>query len=325
MYSFQEASKVFEQYYQDNIIFPSSPFNLYEPCRYTLSGNGKRVRPVLCLMAFQLFEATITEDVLHTAMSFEMFHNFTLIHDDIMDDAPIRRGKPSVYNKFGMTGAILSGDVMNISAYDRLARVQDSEKLVALFKLFNKTAIEICEGQQLDMDFEERRHVALPEYLEMIRLKTSVLLAACLQSGGILAGAASDALDLLYDFGINLGIAFQVQDDYLDTFGTPENFGKQPGGDIRGNKKTALMILLESAMQQGAFEDFINHAQLLSDDDKYQIVKEQYVTAGVDEQVKSLVADYTRKAFDCLDRLNVDTAKKVYLQNLAHYLLNRTN
>src|SRR5690606_21988104 len=193
MLSFQEATKVFDDFFQNNLIFPLQPHNLYEPCRYTLEGSGKRVRPVLCIMAFQLFEEAINTNVLHTALSFEMFHNYTLIHDDIMDNSPLRRGKQSVFNYFGQTAAILPGDVMNICAYDRLAKVDDDEKLVSLLRLFNKTAIEICEGQQLDMDFEERNDVTLEEYIEMIRLKTSVLLAACLKAGGVLASGNKES------------------------------------------------------------------------------------------------------------------------------------
>lgn len=324
MLTFQEAVQVFDEFYQNNLIFPPEPHNLYEPCRYTLEGTGKKIRPVLCMMAYQLFREDLPEDVFHTALSFEMFHNFTLIHDDIMDNAAVRRGRPSVFHKFGQTAAILSGDVMNICAYDRLAKVSDDTKLVQLLRLFNRTAIEICEGQQLDMDFEERNDIVTTAYIEMIRLKTSVLLAACLKAGGILADTTTANVEALYNYGIHLGIAFQIQDDLLDTFGTEESIGKQPGGDIRANKKTALRIALEAEMGKTAFESAMEAIQQLPDAEKYLQVRKLYEQYGVDAQVKKMVQYYTDNAFADLQSIDIQSERKRHLEGLTHYLLKRT-
>lgn len=323
MYNLKEAASAFEQFYSNNIIFSDQPYNLYEPCRYTLNSTGKKIRPVLCIMAYQLFHDVITDDVYNTALSFEMFHNFTLIHDDIMDNSEIRRGKPSVYKKFGATAAILSGDVMNICAYDRLGQLTKDHQLVKLLRLFNKTAIEICEGQQLDMDFETIDHVELADYIEMIRLKTSVLLAACLKAGAILADAPEEDQDLLYRFGIELGIAFQIQDDILDTFGTEEIIGKKPGGDIRANKKTALNILLRNAMSEATYNAEFDKINSLDNDNKFLTVKGLYALNNIDSIAKNLVLDYTQKAFNTLNAINVAPERLVELRNLANYLLNR--
>lgn len=323
MLYFQDAAKVFDEFYQNTLVFPASPYNLYEPCRYTLEGYGKRIRPVLCLMAYQLFEEHFHENVFHAALSFEMFHNFTLIHDDIMDNASVRRGKPSVYKKFGTTAAILSGDVMNICAYDRLAKVTNDIQLVKLLRLFNKTAIEICEGQQLDMDFELTDDVSMDSYIDMIKLKTSVLLAACLKAGGILANASEENLQKLYGFGIDLGIAFQIQDDYLDTFGTEEVIGKKPGGDIRANKKTALSIALKSKMAAADFEKEMNSIAKMDDHAKYTATKQLYENHAVAAQVKAQIAHYTNNSFALLESLAVDTARKEPLRQITQYLLNR--
>ncbi|OJU76040.1 MAG: hypothetical protein BGO09_14615 [Bacteroidetes bacterium 47-18] len=324
MLNFQEAVQVFDDFYLNNLIFPPEPHNLYEPCRYTLEGAGKKIRPVLCMMAYQLFREDFTEDVFHTALSFEMFHNFTLIHDDIMDNAAVRRGRPSVFNRFGQTAAILSGDVMNICAYDRLAKVSDDVKLVQLLRLFNRTAIEICEGQQLDMDFEQRNDVVLEAYIEMIRLKTSVLLAACLKAGGILADTTAANMEGLYRYGIHLGIAFQIQDDLLDTFGTEESIGKQPGGDIRANKKTALSIALEQEMGREAFGREMSSILRTEGAEKYTGVKRLYEQYGVDKQVRKMVQHYTDSAFRDLQSIDVPDDRKQHLQVLTQYLLKRT-
>src|SRR5690606_3137333 len=216
--------------------FHSQPDNLYEPCGYLLKLGGKRVRPILCLMANELF-SPIQEQTWSAATAIELFHNFTLIHDDIMDKAPLRRGKETVHHKFGMTAGILSGDVLCIYAYDALSKVH-SEKFNAIFSLFNQTAIEVCEGQQLDMDFEKSDLVSEEDYLHMIKLKTSVLLAASLKIGAIIGGASQNDAQKLYEFGINLGLSFQLMDDYLDAFGDAKKLGKQIGGDILSDKKT---------------------------------------------------------------------------------------
>src|SRR5688572_14936956 len=239
MQSFEELSKEFSQRFSIR-HFPEQPASLYEADEYFLGLGGKRVRPVSCLMGNDLFD-NINPDTWHVATAIELFHNFTLIHDDIMDKSPLRRGQATVHVKYGEPTALLAGDVMLVMAYDNLNRIKITY-LQRIIRLFNKTAKEVCEGQQLDMDFEKQENVGLENYIRMIGLKTSVLLAASLQMGSILGGASAGNQQHIYSFGHNLGIAFQVQDDYLDAFGDPAKFGKQVGGDIVANKKTFLMI-----------------------------------------------------------------------------------
>ncbi|MDB5197063.1 MAG: polyprenyl synthetase [Flaviaesturariibacter sp.] len=241
MHSFEALSQQFlEKFSVDH--FPSTPQTLYNPASYFLGLGGKRVRPVLCLMGNELFDE-INPDAWQVATAIELFHNFTLIHDDIMDNAPLRRGMQTVHDKFGSSTALLAGDVMLVVAYEYLNKVTTTGKYnYSINHLFNKTAKEVCEGQQLDMDFEKESVVHFDEYLNMINLKTSVLLAASLKLGAILGGAGERNQNLIYEFGRKLGLAFQVQDDYLDAFGDPEKFGKQVGGDIKSNKKTFLLI-----------------------------------------------------------------------------------
>lgn len=216
--------------------FPAAPASLYEPGEYFLSIGGKRIRPILCVLGNELF-SEITEDAWSLATAIELFHNFTLIHDDMMDAAALRRGMQTVHTKYGDNTALLTGDVMLIRAYEKLQTINPAY-LPKILSLFNTTAREVCEGQQLDMDFEKMPSVTLDAYIHMITLKTSVLLAASLEMGAILGGATPGNCKHLYEFGKNLGIAFQIQDDYLDAFGDPEKFGKEVGGDIRQNKKT---------------------------------------------------------------------------------------
>ncbi len=245
MHSFTDLAAVFEDRFTASLPFPQAPATLYEPCRYLLQLGGKRIRPILCLMANELFEE-ISEDAWHAAIGIELFHNFSLIHDDIMDKAPLRRGQPTVHAKYGLTAGILCGDVMSTYAYDQLANIKRA--LPQVLRIFNKTAIEVSEGQQMDMDFERRNDVHIEEYIHMITLKTSVLLACSLKMGAIAGGALGDNANKLYAFGINLGIAFQLQDDYLDAFGDTDKLGKQNGGDIIANKKTYLLLkALENA------------------------------------------------------------------------------
>ncbi|HSU28886.1 MAG TPA: polyprenyl synthetase family protein, partial [Chitinophagaceae bacterium] len=239
MQSFELLSQKFGLHF-DKKHFPETPATLYEPGDYFLKMAGKRVRPVLCLMGNELFDE-INPDAWHVASAIELFHNFTLIHDDIMDKAPLRRGMETVHIKYGENTALLAGDVMLILAYDYLNKI-NSSYLHQVLNLFNKTAREVCEGQQQDMDFEKKESVGMEDYLSMIGLKTSVLMAASLKMGAILGGSGERNQDLLYAFGRKLGIAFQVQDDHLDAFGDPGKFGKQVGGDILSNKKTFLLI-----------------------------------------------------------------------------------
>ena len=239
MHSFQELAHEFIARF-DTPHFPKNPASLYEPGNYFLGIGGKRIRPVMCLMGNELF-GDISEDAYNVAIAIELFHNFTLVHDDIMDAAPLRRGMETVHTKYGSSVALLCGDVMMIKAYDYINKIS-LEHIKAVIDLFNKTAAEVCEGQQLDMDFEKQETVLFEEYLHMITLKTSVLLAASLKLGAIIGGAGEANCNSIYNFGLNLGLAFQIQDDYLDAFGDTLKFGKDVGGDIRQNKKTFLLL-----------------------------------------------------------------------------------
>ena len=319
MQSFTELASLFEQRFTSTLPFPAEPANLYDPCRYLLALGGKRVRPVLCLMANELF-ADISEDAWYGASAVELFHNFTLIHDDIMDKAPLRRGQPTIHARYGMTAGILSGDVMSIFAYDRLAHI--THALPQVLHLFNKTAIEVCEGQQLDMDFEQRSDVTIDEYLHMITLKTSVLLACSLKMGALMSGCLGDNANKLYAFGKNMGIAFQLQDDYLDAYGAAEKVGKQTGGDIKANKKTYLLV---KAMQNADAAQRNQIGQLLQcdDDSKVEKMKALYAATGADAQCREAVAEYSAKAFACLEDVAVPAKRKQPLEELAAYLLMR--
>ena len=320
MHQFQEISTRFEQYLQQPGIFPGQPANLYDPCRYLLEAGGKRVRPALCLMANELF-GSLTDDAFKAATAIELFHNFTLIHDDIMDKAPLRRGKPTVHARYGLTAGILSGDVMSIFSFDCLSRI-NPVYLPQVLAVYNKTAIEVCEGQQWDMDFEVQEQVSIDQYLHMITLKTSVLLAASMQIGAILGGATPEQAALLYEFGKNLGVAFQLQDDYLDTFGDEQKIGKKPGGDIRANKKTFLMI---KCKELGKDSERALLAGLLTrdDDEKVAQVTSLFHNLKVDEFSRAVINTYSDSAFENLARLDIENDKKQPLMDLAAYLLNR--
>ncbi len=319
MQSFQELSKGFrEQFGKDH--FPAQPASLYEPGRYFLSIGGKRIRPVLCLMGNELFD-DIKPDAWQVATAIELFHNFTLIHDDIMDEAPLRRGMQTVHQKFGDSTALLSGDVMLIVAYEYLNKI-NSSYLHRILSLFNQTAKQVCEGQQLDMDFEKQNSVKLDDYLMMIELKTSVLLAASLQMGGIIGGASAHNCNHLYQFGKNLGIAFQVQDDYLDAFGDPQKFGKDVGGDIRQNKKTFLLL---QALQVANDEQRSEIDKLLQSNppDKVERMLALYKACDVDDWAKELKETYMKKAMQHLEDIAVISSRKNSLIDLADYLIAR--
>ena len=238
MYSFKELVVQFSEQFA-SAHFDKEPATLYDPCNYFLTIGGKRIRPILCLMGNELFNE-IDKDAYHLATAIELFHNFTLIHDDIMDAAALRRGMETIHTKYNNSTAILAGDVMMIKSYEYINKM-NGPYLQKILRIFNTTAKEVCEGQQLDMDFEQKEWVSLDQYIHMITLKTSVLLAASLEMGAIIGGASEGNCKHLYEFGKNLGIAFQIQDDYLDAFGDPEKFGKEVGGDIRQNKKTFLL------------------------------------------------------------------------------------
>jgi len=319
MHSFEELSKEFSVKFNTK-HFPAQPASLYEPADYFLSLGGKRIRPVLCLMANELFN-DIHPDAWHAATAIELFHNFTLIHDDIMDKAPLRRGMQTVHEKFGNSTALLSGDVMLVVAYEYMNKV-DTAYLHKIIHVFNKTAKEVCEGQQMDMDFETKESVSLEEYLHMIKLKTSVLLAGSLQIGSILGGAGDGNQQHLYEFGKNLGLAFQVQDDYLDAFGDPEKFGKQVGGDILSNKKTFLLI---RAMQVATDSQIREIKELMqtNSDDKVSRMLSIFKTCGVDGWAKELKEKYMDAAFKHLEDIAVLSARKKPLKELAGFLVQR--
>lgn len=319
MHSFEELAKDFTEYFSGR-HFPEQPASLYEPCEYFLGLGGKRIRPVMCLMGNELF-GDITPDAYEAATAVELFHNFTLIHDDIMDKAPLRRGMQTVHTRYDENTALLSGDVMLIQAYEHLNKIR-SQYLSRIISLFNKTAKQVCEGQQLDMDFEKQDGVALAEYINMIGLKTSVLLAASLQMGAILGGAGEGNANHLYQFGLKLGIAFQIQDDYLDAFGDPEKFGKQVGGDIAANKKTFLAI---HALDAAAPNERTELEALMKSDtpDKVAQILEAYKKHGVDEWAKKLKTKYITEALQHLDDIAVLSIRKKPLEQLATFLVQR--
>jgi geranylgeranyl diphosphate synthase type II len=319
MRSFEELSNEFLSRFNKN-HFPAEPASLYAPADYFLGLGGKRIRPVLCLMGNELFD-DIHADAYHAATAIELFHNFTLIHDDIMDKAPLRRGMETVHEKYGSSTALLTGDVMFVVAYDYLNKIK-SANLKKIIHIFNRTAMEVCEGQQIDMDFEKKEQVSLEEYLKMIELKTSVLLASSLQVGAILGGAGDGNQHHLYQFGRNLGLAFQVQDDYLDAFGDPVKFGKQVGGDIIANKKTFLLI---KALEVATAEQLKEMKTLMqtNPDDKVEQMIAIFKTCGVDAWANELKEKYINTAFQHLDDIAVLSIRKEPLKELAQFLMQR--
>ena len=301
------------------------PYGLYEPIEYTLAAGGKRVRPQLAMIASQLFGGK-DEEVLPAALALEVFHNFTLLHDDVMDKADVRRGRPTVHVKWNENTAILSGDQMLIEAYKLLSGVP-ADKLPKVLQLFNKMATEICEGQQYDVDFESQEHVTIEEYLKMIRLKTSVLLATALQIGAYIAGASEEQQEALYQFGINVGLAFQIQDDILDVWGDPATFGKAVGGDIGCNKKTFVYLEAMRRLGDDAKGNELQqwYSQVLEDNtEKIAAVKEIFERLGVRAACEKVVEDYTQKALALLNQLPQNQATE-QLRKLADKLNTRQN
>jgi geranylgeranyl diphosphate synthase type II len=319
MHSFEELSLLFKEKFEV-AHFPKEPATLYAPNNYFLTIGGKRVRPVMCLMGNELF-GEIIPDAYHVSTAIELFHNFTLIHDDIMDKAPLRRGMQTVHEKYDASTALLAGDVMLVRAYDYLNKIK-TVYIHQVLHLFNKTAKEVCEGQQLDMDFEKQDEVSMDQYLKMIELKTSVSLAASLQSGAVLGGAGEGNQRHLYEFGRNLGIAFQVQDDYLDAFGDPEKFGKKVGGDIIANKKTFLMIHAREVAPAARKKELL---QLLKTNpaDKVDKVLDIFKDCGIDKWAVDLKKKYTGIAFQHLEDIAVMNIRKEPLMKLAEYLIKR--
>ncbi len=299
------------------------PANLYEPMVYILEQGGKRLRPVLVLMATEIFDCNYKK-ALDAALAIEIFHNFSLVHDDIMDDAPIRRGKETVHEKWDINTGILSGDAMLINAY-QLFESYEGDTFKELSKLFTKTAIQVCEGQQYDIDFETRDNVSIEDYLLMIEYKTAVLVGASLQMGAIVAQTSPQCKEAIYQYGRLLGIAFQLQDDYLDAFGDPETFGKQPGGDIIENKKTFLYLkTLELADRSEAMQ--LEHLYTISPADnsgKIEAVKALFESSGAAELTRKEIENYTDKAFKILDKIELPEEKKLPLRNFGQMLMER--
>ncbi len=321
MHSFSELLAQFEDTFAQH-HFPQSPETLYTPCSYLLHMGGKRIRPVVCLMSHELFEE-VNPNVWNTAIAIELFHNFTLMHDDIMDQAPLRRGFQTVHEKYGLSTAILSGDVMNIFAYEHLNKIQ-TKYIHLVLELFNKTAIEICEGQQLDMDFEKREFVSLTEYMEMITLKTSVLLGTSLKLGAMLGGATDGCSETLYDYGKSMGLAFQLKDDLLDAYGQVAKTGKQIGGDILSNKKNYLTTKAFEKANEVQKEEL---RQLLTrqDEDKVKDMLSFYDTLEVRKDLEDEILRFTNLAYTYLDKVPVMDKRKIHLKALTDMLLNREN
>ena len=319
-----QALTSYSDYFEKEIgvyRFPTSPENLYQPLEYFMHLGGKRIRPLLTLMASEMFGLP-KEKAVQAAMAVELFHNFSLIHDDIMDKAPLRRGKQTVHLKWNDDIAILSGDVLLIKAYQALAK-QEPRHIPLLLDVFNQTAVEVCEGQQMDMDFESRVHVAIEEYIEMIRLKTSVLLGCALEFGAIVSDATEKDRLLIYSFGQNLGIAFQIQDDILDLYGDPEKFGKQIGGDIIANKKTLLLLkALEFAKESKTSE--VEEMLLIQDPTlKIETAKSVFDALGVLDFAREQMTFFQDKALHALGEISMPTKNKDVLVALSEYLFQR--
>ncbi len=320
MYTISELQEIISRELRGK-EYPASPRELYEPISYMLELGGKRLRPALLLMGCNLYSDRI-EQAIRPALAIEVFHNFTLLHDDIMDLAPLRRGQQTVHEKWNTSVAILSGDVMLVEAYKLMMGVEPA-LLPRVLSIFNQTAVEVCEGQQIDMNFEKQQLVTIDQYLEMIRLKTSVLLGAALKIGALLGGADEKEAVLLYEFGVSMGLAFQLQDDILDVYGDPEKFGKQVGGDIISNKKTFLLI---KAREIAAGPDAIALDQWLTSEDvagKVPAVTALFDRFGVRELAEAQMDTFARKAFDCLDQLTVPGDRKERLQQFASQILVR--
>lgn len=302
--------------------YTEEPVELYDPISYLMQLGGKRMRPVLVLVSTELFGGQVLK-ALDAAIGIEIFHNFTLMHDDIMDKAPIRRGKPTVHVKWNESAAILSGDVMFVEAYKLMIKVDD-HILRDVLAIFSETASGVCQGQQADMNFESRNDVSLPEYLEMIRQKTAVLLAGSMQIGALIGGAAQDQARLLYEFGENLGLAFQLQDDILDVYGDPEKFGKQVGGDILSNKKT-FMLIKAKELAKGNIADELNEWIETSNNPaaKVEAITKIYNQLEVRKLAVMVMEDYVNKALHALDQIAVEAGKKDLLKGFAEQLLIR--
>lgn len=322
MHSISHYQTLVSEYF-NGLRLNKEPRNLYEPIDYILSLGGKRMRPILTLMATEVFDADCKK-ALAAAAAIEVFHNFSLVHDDIMDDAPLRRGNETVHEKWDINTGILSGDAMLILAYQHFEEYEP-KIFRDLAKLFSKTALEVCEGQQYDVDFETRDDVTIAEYLKMIEYKTAVLVGAAMKMGAIVAETTEENANLIYDFGLNLGIAFQLQDDYLDAFGNPETFGKQVGGDIIENKKTYLYLKAMEFSGANEKEQLMHLFSIQPDDntDKIESVKTIFNQTKATEATQKAIQEYTFKAFEMLEQMQISADKKVVLRTFGENLMNR--
>jgi len=323
MYSFKELQDVVQKEI-DGLEFSTPPEGLFEPMKYILGIGGKRLRPILVLLSANLFKEDLRKIYL-PAIGIEVFHNFTLLHDDVMDNAPIRRSKATVHEKWNNNVAILSGDAMSIKAYQYIVSCEDRH-LRDVLTVFNQTALEVCEGQQFDMEFEDRSDVQIDEYLEMIRLKTAVLLGGSLKMGAVMGDADAKDAELLYHFGVNLGMAFQLQDDFLDVFGDEEVFGKKIGGDILCNKKTFLLIKafeLAKGEDKKELEEWVS-AKDFNAEEKITAVRSIYEKLKVKDQSQAKIDEYFSLCLEYLDKVNVPAEKKKELYTLVKKLVNRS-
>jgi geranylgeranyl diphosphate synthase type II len=321
----KKLQQLFQNYQTQNNFSKLEPQTLYEPLDYILSLKGKQIRPVLSLLACELFGGN-PNDALPVAMAVELFHNFSLMHDDIMDASPLRRGQPSVHEKYSVNTAILSGDVMLLYTFEELRKLDD-DLFVKLFPIFNKVAIEVCNGQQLDVDFESQTTVTLEEYIRMIELKTSILLYGALKMGALVAGASEEEAELIGNYGRNLGIAFQIKDDWLDTFGSKAKVGKRIGGDIVQNKKTALVIkaleLADDATKAELNALLAKPTPVAEENSKIEKVTNIFRALDIPKEMQKLMDFYSNKAMENLESLSVSEDKKQKLRDFLQMLMKR--
>ncbi|MEO0044726.1 MAG: hypothetical protein RL329_4175 [Bacteroidota bacterium] len=327
MKSFTELNQLFQQYLTQN-AFSQSPTTLYEPINYILNIGGKRLRPLLALRGCNLFDGA-AEKALPAAMAVEIFHNFTLLHDDIMDNAPLRRGQPTVHTQYNVNTGILSGDAMLLYAYQYLMKIENKSILPELMTSFTRMGIEVCEGQQQDMDFETNPSVTIPQYLKMIEYKTAVLLAFAFQAGALIGGASRRAAAQMGEFGRNVGVAFQIQDDILDTYGDPAVFGKKVGGDIAQNKKTYLLLRAwerADADQRRQLDTWmLAPLEVIDEKAKIETVKGIFTDLGVRQDAEKVMNLYLERAFDALEGIReLNFGKKEVMRDWATELMGRT-
>lgn len=322
MYTFEECQEIIK-IELNKLLLKKEPVNLYTPIEYILSNGGKRIRPVLTLMSCNLFSESVNDAII-PALAIEFFHNFTLLHDDIMDNADIRRGKPTVHKKWNTSSAILSGDAMCILAYDLLLKTKP-EISSKILPEFTKTALEVCKGQQYDMDFENQNDVSVDQYLKMILLKTAVLIASSMKIGALTGGAGEKDAQLLYEFGENIGLAFQLQDDLLDAYGDESKFGKKNGGDIVANKKTYLLIKALELAQDEDYQMLVNilGSQGIDPEEKISLVLEIYDKLNIKEITSILINNYYNAAFKNIQKLSLDAERTKQIIYLTNSLMNR--